>query len=124
MLYLDTHAIVYAYAGELDRFSKQGRKLLESEELIISPIVLLELEYLFEVGKVLTQPDMILKTLQTDIDLKVCRAEFVKIIHVANGLKWTRDPFDRMIVANAMLQKSSLLTKDKTILENFSLAFW
>ena len=42
----------------------------------------------------------------------------------ALSLDWTRDAFDRIIVANAMIQKSALLTKDQQILQHYKLAIW
>jgi PIN domain nuclease of toxin-antitoxin system len=37
---------------------------------------------------------------------------------------WTRDPFDRLIVANAMADGAPLITADETILANFRDAVW
>ncbi len=37
---------------------------------------------------------------------------------------WTRDPFDRLIVANAKAANASLVTKDERILKNYSRAVW
>jgi PIN domain nuclease of toxin-antitoxin system len=40
------------------------------------------------------------------------------------GLTWTRDPFDRMIAAQAVVADAPLLTADETILDNLPLATW
>ena len=48
---LDTHAVVWLYTGEIERFSPEGRVLLESEQLTVAPIVQLELTYLHEIGR-------------------------------------------------------------------------
>jgi PIN domain nuclease of toxin-antitoxin system len=37
---------------------------------------------------------------------------------------WTRDPFDRIIVAQARLRGAPLLTKDRTIQTHHAEAFW
>ena len=37
---------------------------------------------------------------------------------------WTRDTFDRLIVAQAKTRDASLLTKDRTILEHYPHAVW
>jgi PIN domain nuclease of toxin-antitoxin system len=42
----------------------------------------------------------------------------------ASELTWTRDPFDRLIVAQAMGKNFRLLTKDAGIRRHSSLAFW
>ena len=37
---------------------------------------------------------------------------------------WTRDPFDRIIVAQSKLADAPLLTKDNTIRKQYKKAFW
>jgi len=49
---------------------------------------------------------------------------FHAIVNGALGLSWTRDPFDRIIVANSALNNNLLITKDRTILENYENAVW
>ncbi|WP_199317478.1 hypothetical protein [Planktothricoides raciborskii] len=39
-------------------------------------------------------------------------------------LDWTRDPFDRLIVAHAAVNNNILLTKDRIILANYAQAQW
>ena len=48
---LDTHAVVWLFTGEVERFMKKGRALLETERLVVSPIVQLELTYLHEIER-------------------------------------------------------------------------
>jgi PIN domain nuclease of toxin-antitoxin system len=40
------------------------------------------------------------------------------------ALNWTRDPFDRLIVAHSLCRGISLLTKDRTIRSRVELAVW
>ena len=124
MLYLDTHVVVYLYADGLDSFSKKGKKLLESESLIVSAMTVLELDYLVEIKRVLVPSDKILKALKTNVGLSVCDLSLSKIVTHASKLTWTRDPFDRVIVGNAILRGQPLLTKDKNILMHYELAVW
>jgi len=42
-------------------------------------------------------------------------------IHV---IIWTRDPFDRLIVAHAIKANCNLLTKDEKIRKNYAHAVW
>ena len=51
-MYLDTHVVVWLYQKDVKRISAVARKLIETEDLLISPAVLLEMEYLFEIGKI------------------------------------------------------------------------
>ena len=39
-------------------------------------------------------------------------------------MKWTRDPFDRLITAQAAVDDSPLLTKDDTIHTYYPKAVW
>jgi PIN domain nuclease of toxin-antitoxin system len=45
-------------------------------------------------------------------------------VQAAAGLSWTRDPFDRLIAAHAILADATLLTADRTILANLPQAAW
>jgi hypothetical protein len=52
MIDLDTHVVVWLYAFGSKKLSEQACELLErSPKLLISPMVLLELEFLQEIGK-------------------------------------------------------------------------
>ena len=104
---LDTHAVVWLYTGESERFTKKGRALLETEQLVVSPIVQLELAYLHEIERLTTSDQSLLSMVQA-----------------AAGLTWTRDPFDRLIVADALAANCTLLTKDASIRKHVLIARW
>ena len=124
MIYLDTHVVVWLYAGETERISDTGQELIENHELLISPIVFLELQYLKEINRLTVEPALLLENLASTIGLTICNNSFLQIVTEAIPQTWTRDPFDRLIVATAAAQNSILLTKDTTILENFQDATW
>ena len=46
-IYLDTHVVVWLYAGETSKLSQAAEELINTNDLLISPIVLLEMNYLF-----------------------------------------------------------------------------
>ena len=123
-MYLDTHAVVWLYSGDTQRFPVAVRGRIEREELLISPAVLLELQFLHEINRLLVPGTRIVDTLAADIGLTVCDLPFPRVAAAALSLTWTRDPFDRLIVAQAMLADASLLTKDSTILEHYIHATW
>ena len=54
--FLDTHALIWLYAGEIERFPLTTRKKLETASLVISPIVLLEAQYLYELKRITATP--------------------------------------------------------------------
>ena len=98
--------------------------MIERESVCISPMVVLELETLFECGKTRRDPAVTLRTLESSMDLKVSQTPFATVVQAARAFAWTRDPFDRLIVANAISDGVRLVTADETILTNFSDAVW
>ncbi|HDS11348.1 MAG TPA: PIN domain-containing protein [Candidatus Wirthbacteria bacterium] len=122
MIYLDTHVVIWLADLELHKLSAKQKELLESESLYISPIVGLELQYLFEIGRLENPSDSILGKLKQQIGLSVYDADYAAVVQMATVLAWTRDPFDRLIVAQAKLDNTYLLTKDERVLANYARA--
>ena len=124
MIYLDTHIVVWLYAGLLEKFSQSIQTALNENEILISPIVRLELQYLYEIERVREPALVIVPDLVDRIGLKVCEKDFNVVISQAIKLKWTRDPFDRLIVANAALNDNILISKDQNMLAHYPHARW
>lgn len=124
MIYLDTHAVVWLYAGLADKFSTLAHRLINDEEVHISPAVRLELQHLFEVNRVTVGADAIVSDLAGRIGLQVCTRPFNRVVTDAMTQAWTRDPFDRLIVAHAAVHDTILLSKDENILRNYPFARW
>ena len=124
MIYLDTHVVVWLYTGLVEKLSAHAKQLIESDTLVISPIVKLELVYLHETKRITRTSQVIIHDLENRLGLITCDLPFDDIINKANSLSWTRDPFDRLIAANAIANQSKLLTKDKTIRKHIKLAVW
>ncbi|MBS3780633.1 MAG: PIN domain-containing protein [Desulfovermiculus sp.] len=124
-LYLDTHVLVWLYAQGLHGFNQQTIALLDSATyLLISPMVMLEIEYLHEVKKITRPSSVIVQYLAEKIDLTVCEKSFHQVAVQALEMIWTRDPFDRLITAQASLDHSPLLTKDRIIHQYYPHAVW
>jgi len=124
LIYLDTHVVVWLYAGLVEKFNPPVRDLMNKYEIYISPMVRLELHYLYEIQRVTDDANTIITDLSNRIDLKVCGKDFDAIIAQATSLSWTRDPFDRVIVSHAGLNENILVSKDQNILENYAYARW
>ncbi len=124
VIHLDTHVVVWLYAGDLRRFSPAARRRLDREELRISPMVALEVQYLHEVGRISEKADVVLSDLGRKLGLAQAEGDFSAVAAAAIDLGWTRDPFDRLIVAHAALSGATLLTKDRTIRRHFRQALW
>ena len=123
-MHLDTHVLVWLYAGARDRFPPAARARLESGHLAVSPIVRLELQYLLEVGRVRVDPHALLVDLRRRAGVTVSATPFGDVVAAAQPLSWTRDPFDRLIAAQALVEGVPLLTAERTIRQHLALAVW
>lgn len=123
-MYVDTHVVVWLYEKDEERVSPLARELIESHDLLVSPMVLLELEYLFEIGKTTAKAAEVYDYLRETIQIEVCSKPFAAVVKKSIGMKWTRDPFDRLITAHAAIDESPLLTKDDTIHTYYPDAVW
>lgn len=123
--YLDTNVVVWVAQGNLTRISPTARNVLEQAELLISPMVLIELEYLFEVNRIqLPSRDVLLKV-EHEVGVRVCELPFPLVTNVMVDEKWTRDPFDRMIVAQAKANGlAPLVSADEEIRQHYPRAIW
>ncbi|MSV27767.1 MAG: PIN domain-containing protein [Bryobacterales bacterium] len=124
-VYLDTQIVVWLCQNRIDRLAPAAVGAMENADLLISPMVLLELEYLYEIKRLLLPPLALLNQLETQIALKQCDHGFPATIHTALFETWTRDPFDRVIVAQARSNGyAPLISCDAKIRENYSKTIW
>ncbi len=125
MIYLDTHVLVWIYGEGTKQLSDSAIHLIEQErDIRISPMARLELEYLYEIERVSEPAITVLDSLETAIGIALCSAPFSAIVKAAEKIHWTRDPFDRLIVAHASLFDARLVTRDQNIQQHYEHAFW
>ena len=124
MIFLDTHIIVWLHQKSLSLLSDRAKRMIDGEELCISPVVLLEIEYLYEIGRLNCSSDEIFEYLNGSIGLNLSTHSFSDIVKEACKIKWTREPFDRLITAQAAIDQNELVTKDETIRNNYPYAVW
>jgi PIN domain nuclease of toxin-antitoxin system len=65
-----------------------------------------------------------LAALGQEIGMEVTDASAAELGQAAMDLSWTRDPFDRLISAHAIVANAPLVTADETIREHLHLAVW
>lgn len=123
MRHLDTQVVVWLYAGLAHRL-EPARRHIEGHPLLISPMVLLELQYLHEIRRISVAGPDIVDTLGATMGLRITCEPWSEVARAALALSWTRDPFDRLIVANALVAGVPLVTADETIRANATMAVW
>lgn len=124
LIYLDTHLVVWLYAGRLEELTSRAKAAVEQSDLLISPMVVLELQYLHEIGRLTVPAETIVGALAAEIGLQICDQPFPRIVAAAVGESWTRDPFDRIIVAQARMRDVALISKDVHIQSHYPRAWW
>ena len=116
MIYIDTHVVLWLYIRRGEGLSERARLLIEYEpEILISPMVLLQIDFLHEIGRITLGSDPVFNYLHQEIGLEICKKPFLDVVRAAAELTWTRDPFDRLITAQSALGRNNLITKDQTI---------
>lgn len=125
--FLDTSVAVWLAQGDLHRITPAAMNSIRSSSsrLLVSPMVALELAYLHEIVRLtLTAQDVLLK-LKAELDVEMCDSSFPDIINIAVNEKWTRDPFDRIIVSHAKANGlSPLISSDEMIRKNYIKTVW
>jgi len=124
LIFLDTHVAIWLYSGRLDLFRPKVLRLINDNQVCISHWVRLEMKYLNEIGRINQHPDMIIDALIDEIGLVFSNNSIERIVSQAIHLDFTRDPFDRFIVADAYLNNSYLISKDQNIRKYYKYAVW
>jgi PIN domain nuclease of toxin-antitoxin system len=124
LVYLDTHVVVWLYDALTDRLSQAAAEAIEENDVVISWMVELELQFLHEIGRLRVKPAAIIRHLSTQIGLRLSDAGLERIVRAAAGMDWTRDVFDRLIAAESAAMNLALITKDRTIRAHHKLSIW
>lgn len=123
--YIDTCVARWLVDGDIGKLTLGAKEHIEKTDLLISPMVFLELQYLYEVKKVAQPAQDAYMYLHKTIGLSICQFPFHTVIACAAEESWTRDPFDRMIVSHAKANGGApLITSDETIRTNYKQAIW
>lgn len=124
MIHLDTHVVVWLYDAGASRMPRSVLEALKPSPLGYSPMVRLEIDYLHEIKRLSVPSEVILASLGATLGLAVDLTPFPVVAAHAARQSWTRDPFDRSIVGQALAASARLATADSRILGHFADAFW
>ncbi len=115
MILLDTNAVIWILSGH-DR----AAPLLETPaRLFLSPVSLLEIQFLVEVGR-LSPFDKGVSSLSDDPRWYLDSPSSEVLFRASLDVGWTRDPFDRLLVAHARCRRLRVATGDSYLMEKLS----
>jgi PIN domain nuclease of toxin-antitoxin system len=113
MILLDTNAVVWLHHGH-----RRGRRIERHVgQLYASPASLLEIQFLVEVGRIHLRSGTAVRDLADDDRWVMDNPASVDWFDRALDVGWTRDPFDRLLVAHAALRGWRVATGDGALLE-------
>lgn len=123
--YFDTNALIWLSDGSLSGLSPKIDRLLEEAELLFSPMALLEVEYLYEIKRSKRSARDIQNKVEGEMGVRLCDLSWTAVASAALDEKWTRDPFDRLIVANAKVNGFAwLISADEKMREHYPRTVW
>lgn len=113
VILLDTNAWIWLVQGH-----RRATTLQKRARLHISPASLLELQFLVEAGRLRLRDERFASSVADDPRVPLDEPAAGRWFAQASEESWTRDPFDRLLVAHARLRGWSLATGDALILEH------
>jgi PIN domain nuclease of toxin-antitoxin system len=116
---LDTHVFLWAIRNP-KRLSKRAREIIEdtSNKLYLSAISAYEVMYKQSLGKLDSSYDVAARYYVSHVKILGASDLPVDMVHAheAGSLEWEhRDPFDRILVVQSILECLTLITDDATI---------
>jgi PIN domain nuclease of toxin-antitoxin system len=113
VILLDTNAVIW-----LEQRHPRARPLLkERRRLYISPATLLELQFLHETARIRLHVATV-SAIADDQRWLLDDPPAASWFDRAADLSWTRDPFDRLIAAHALVRRWRLATGDAELASN------
>ena len=112
-LLLETHFLIWlvleskrlANSPWLDRYRTRG----------VSPVSFLEIQFLAEVGRLSVSNPEFTSTVMKDGRFIIDDISLETLVGHALRFDWTRDPFDRLLVAHSLARRVALCTTDRAI---------
>jgi PIN domain nuclease of toxin-antitoxin system len=123
--YLDTHTAVKFAEDGLKRISRTAQAHIANSAVLLSPMTILEMQYLFEIKRIAIAARDLQRKLEDELGARVCEIPFATVAAVALDETWTRDAFDRIIVAQAKANNFAyLVTSDALVRKHYLRAVW
>lgn len=123
--YLDTQVVVWLAENRTEKLTVPALDAINESDLLISPAVLVELNFLYQIKRILRAPTDLAKQMRMQLGVTVCNHSFADLTETALFESWTRDPFDLLIVAHAKSNNyAPLVTHDEKIRLYYPKAVW
>ena len=116
---LDTHFLLWMLSASprLDEYPW----VYEQAPLGVSPVSLLEIQFLHEVGRIQARNPDLSRAVASDPRFVVDEPPLLSLIERSLPMTWTRDPFDRLLCAHSELRRVPLCSVDRSIREHHRL---
>jgi PIN domain nuclease of toxin-antitoxin system len=113
VILLDTNAVIWLHGSHRRATPLKGRG-----RLYVSPATVLELQFLIEAGRLRLSADSDVSQVTHDDRYVIDDPSSAAWFAAATTVSWTRDPFDRLLVAHARIRKWRLATGDRALIEH------
>jgi PIN domain nuclease of toxin-antitoxin system len=124
VIHLDTNVVIWFVTAQEGRLSGPALQALLREPPLLSPMVVLELQLLHDIGRIPLEPEAVLERLRLRVAMELSETSFQRVVSAARTLTWTRDPFDRLICGAAIADGARLITSDRHIRQHLPSAIW
>jgi len=110
---IDAHVLIERIL-EPSRLSRKVRSIFSAEEndFLIPTVCLLEIQYLTEIGRIKIDLDQTLSILRETPHFELIPFDEAAMLQSLR-LNTTRDPFDRIILAQALALSTKIITRDR-----------
>lgn len=110
---IDTHILLWHMTGSERLQKHHGDILKNSDNLLVSVATIWEISIKASIRKLPMPDDLLEQIHSSNIDILPISPEHA--LAVSNLPQHHRDPFDRMLIAQARLEKLTIMTMDKHI---------
>jgi PIN domain nuclease of toxin-antitoxin system len=112
---LDTHVVLWWMAGETDRLGQQAAETIAAGKarILISAVVVWEVAIKRRLGKLDAPADLLEQLERAGVDMLPITARHAD--RVGTLPMHHRDPFDRLLIAQAEVESFTLVTADDCI---------
>lgn len=110
---LDTHFLLWITLGS-KRLS-EFPWIYGHAPWIVSPVSLLEIQFLAEVGRIEASGRAFEERISQDPRFLIDEVPLAALVRHSFDLSWTRDPFDRLLAAHSAARRLPLCTVDHTL---------